>query len=113
MLRTAKRVILFPSEQLFYVAMAQLHPGGAAVIALAAAGGDLHFAEQGVHFRDAQYAAGADGTVAGHGRGHQVQALLQGKRAVIGGEVVGQRSEERRVGEECVSTCRSWWWAIN
>src|SRR3546814_15517899 len=24
---------------------------------------------------------------------------------------VGQlRSEERRVGKECVSTCRSWWW---
>src|SRR3546814_7034302 len=20
------------------------------------------------------------------------------------------RSEERRVGKECVSTCRSWWW---
>src|SRR3546814_14040586 len=22
---------------------------------------------------------------------------------------VGHRSEERRVGKECVSTCRSWW----
>src|SRR3546814_7677321 len=22
---------------------------------------------------------------------------------------VGDRSEERRVGKECVSTCRSWW----
>src|SRR3546814_20769538 len=21
-----------------------------------------------------------------------------------------KRSEERRVGKECVSTCRSWWW---
>src|SRR3546814_15974811 len=21
-----------------------------------------------------------------------------------------RRSEERRVGNECVSTCRSWWW---
>src|SRR3546814_16888717 len=29
----------------------------------------------------------------------------------IGDEVVaGQRSEERRVGKECVSTCRSRWW---
>src|SRR3546814_2970633 len=23
--------------------------------------------------------------------------------------LVGSRSEERRVGKECVSTCRSWW----
>src|SRR3546814_17673671 len=27
-----------------------------------------------------------------------------------GGERVGKRSEERRVGKECVSTCRSRWW---
>src|SRR3546814_15927266 len=25
----------------------------------------------------------------------------------------GQRSEERRVGKECVSTCRSWWSAFH
>src|SRR3546814_19863434 len=25
----------------------------------------------------------------------------------------GQRSEERRVGKECVSTCRSRWWPYN
>src|SRR3546814_17300897 len=25
----------------------------------------------------------------------------------------GQRSEERRVGQECVSTCRSWWSPYN
>src|SRR3546814_15637426 len=25
------------------------------------------------------------------------------------GNTVGGRSEERRVGKECVSTCRSWW----
>src|SRR3546814_13777105 len=26
---------------------------------------------------------------------------------------LGDRSEERRVGKECVSTCRSWWWPDN
>src|SRR3546814_17178001 len=25
----------------------------------------------------------------------------------------GKRSEERRVGKECVSTCRSRWWPVN
>src|SRR3546814_13895222 len=25
-------------------------------------------------------------------------------------ETTPDRSEERRVGKECVSTCRSWWW---
>src|SRR3546814_16454918 len=25
-------------------------------------------------------------------------------------DVEAHRSEERRVGKECVSTCRSWWW---
>src|SRR3546814_13828634 len=26
------------------------------------------------------------------------------------GKLARMRSEERRVGKECVSTCRSWWW---
>src|SRR3546814_15914591 len=36
-------------------------------------------------------------------------------RCVGGGGVGGQRvrSEERRVGKECVSTCRSWWTAYD
>src|SRR3546814_17447957 len=29
-------------------------------------------------------------------------------QAVLGDPAIG-RSEERRVGKECVSTCRSWW----
>src|SRR3546814_10729120 len=33
---------------------------------------------------------------------------LKGKDAAIAGG--GVRSEERRVGKECVSTCRSRWW---
>src|SRR3546814_17230907 len=35
----------------------------------------------------------------------------------IGGEyaqrILGMRSEERRVGKECVSTCRSRWWTYH
>src|SRR3546814_16356844 len=31
---------------------------------------------------------------------------------VLGG-ISRQRSEERRVGKECVSTCRSRWWQYN
>src|SRR3546814_6043614 len=30
-------------------------------------------------------------------------------RAFVGGNLSGSRSEERRVGKECVSTCRSRW----
>src|SRR3546814_10941038 len=30
-----------------------------------------------------------------------------------GGEAHRQRSEERRVGKECVSTCMSRWWPYN
>src|SRR3546814_21191778 len=32
--------------------------------------------------------------------GRRLEALLAARRS----------SEERRVGKECVSTCRSWWW---
>src|SRR3546814_11833947 len=38
-------------------------------------------------------------------RGGQINCRLAGERALLG----GQRSEERRVGKECVSTCRSRW----
>src|SRR3546814_17128650 len=30
-------------------------------------------------------------------------------RAIVLVHLYGQRSEERRVGKECVSTCGSWW----
>src|SRR3546814_15366536 len=37
-----------------------------------------------------------------------------GLAAVLGGSPQQvERSEERRVGKECVSTCRSWWWTYN
>src|SRR3546814_11544093 len=46
----------------------------------------------------------------------QPAALLQGRAQIVGGlviDMIGEqqvgRSEERRVGKECVSTCRSRW----
>src|SRR3546814_15422942 len=32
------------------------------------------------------------------------------RRIDLAGQHVGDRSEERRVGKECVSTCSFWWW---
>src|SRR3546814_11510947 len=45
-------------------------------------------------------------------RAHQRQAFAVGRPQQGGrdGKGFGARSEERRVGEECVSTCRSRWW---
>src|SRR3546814_17795555 len=34
-------------------------------------------------------------------------------RVVIAAQPIEQRSEERRGGDGCVSTCRSGWWAYN
>src|SRR3546814_13540615 len=36
-------------------------------------------------------------------------ALIGASLDALSGEIHGSRSEERRVGEECVSTCRSRW----
>src|SRR3546814_13492462 len=38
---------------------------------------------------------------------------LESSQAVRGGFEVESRSEERRVGKECVSTCRSRWWSVH
>ena len=46
---------------------AELHPGGAAVVALVAARGVLHVAKERIHFGQSELAAGAHGAVAGHG----------------------------------------------
>src|SRR3546814_11251831 len=37
-----------------------------------------------------------------------LMGLNEGGKVLVDGE--GTRSEERRVGKECVSTCRSRWW---
>src|SRR3546814_19474202 len=43
------------------------------------------------------------------GRLRHVGPKKGGRWEVLSGEAVGNRSEERRVGKECVSTCRSRW----
>src|SRR3546814_1872519 len=40
----------------------------------------------------------------------RVPGVLRGHRGRHPGLCVAERSEERRVGKECVSTCRSGWW---
>src|SRR3546814_13768499 len=40
---------------------------------------------------------------------HQGAGALLGQRHDVGGACEAVRSEERRVGKECVSTCRSRW----
>src|SRR3546814_12594825 len=55
------------------------------------------------------------GSTPAHGVGTGTQALAQRARDLPGGKVQAVllshplRSEERRVGKECVSTCRSRW----
>src|SRR3546814_3952765 len=47
-----------------------------------------------------------------YGHGHHVPdhaELILGQRGAERRDRVGDRSEERRVGQECVSTCRSRW----
>src|SRR6185436_6997365 len=88
------RILSFPPEQFLDVGMGELHPGWAAVVALAAMGGDLHLAQQGVHLGDREQTAGADGAVAGHGRSDMVEPFLQGQRLVEGGELVGEVGDQ-------------------
>src|SRR3546814_13366230 len=68
---------------------------------------------QGLRWRLRELAANlmriARGAGQPHGVGEQVYAVLEGYRAyhAAAGYYPGNRSEERRVGKECVSTCRS------
>src|SRR3546814_15371965 len=43
----------------------------------------------------------------------ELKAEISEQRAHFGFGVVEQRSEERRVGKACVSTCRFGWYAVN
>src|SRR3546814_15279164 len=45
-----------------------------------------------------------------HAPGRPIDWLDLGSGAGFPGLVIALRSEERRVGRECVSTCRSRWW---
>ena len=71
-----------PPEQLLDIAMLQLHPGRAAMVALAGVRRDLHFPQQRIHLGDRQDTAGADRAVARHGRRDMVQPLAQRQRLV-------------------------------
>src|SRR3546814_11438847 len=52
---------------------------------------------------------GTDCCKSRHLQAHFVRPLREQKAAFRGGNTQGNRSEERRVGKECVSTCRSRW----
>src|SRR3546814_11850927 len=67
---------------------------------------DEHAAEGGVTGRGARYARNRDVMVAGLRRLGFETLLQDGWLSPI---IVTFRSEERRVGKECVSTCRSRW----
>ena len=64
------------------------------MVALARMGRDLHFPEQGVHFRDGKDAPCPHRTVAGHGCGDMVQPVAKGQRGAqlrkLGGDIVDQ-----------------------
>src|SRR3546814_6062242 len=51
------------------------------------------------------------GSFLGHGPGHPLQEQRRPAAALPSAPCLseGERSEERRVGKECVSTCRSRW----
>src|SRR3546814_12042919 len=44
-----------------------------------------------------------------HGDWTVASRLVDGLGNTVNGKAIVQRSEERRVGQECVSTCRSRW----
>src|SRR3546814_14568203 len=64
-----------------------------------AAGGELHYT-----YYDAELME--DVTIEGTTAATGIGAAAYG----AGAQATGDRSEERRVGKECVSTCRSGWW---
>src|SRR3546814_12153143 len=56
-------------------------------------------------YRGPEGAGNASGRGAGEGPGDHCAPPVQ----IQGRPEEGRRSEERREGKECVSTCRSWW----
>ena len=59
------------------------------MVALPAVRGDLHRAEQRIHFGDAEGAAGTDRAVAGHGGGDQFELFVEPERGVVTRQIVG------------------------
>ena len=75
--------------------MAELHPGRAAVVALARARRDLHLAQQGVHLGDREDPPGADRAVAGDGRGDMVELVARGSARSPSSAISAARSASR------------------
>src|SRR3546814_17904308 len=65
------------------------------------------FRDQWFHVSTAQHSFNVPGMALTHLRIAQNQRIAQ--QLVQGDALVDPRSEERRVGKECVSTCRSGW----
>src|SRR3546814_19440490 len=67
--------------------------------------------------RQHRFGGGEDGVAladrAGDRHGGVVGERNRRLAPFAGGGIAAQRSEERRVGKECVSTCRSRWWPYN
>ncbi len=76
-------------EQLVQLVHAQLRPGRAAMVALPAALGVLHVAQQGIHLRQRQSPIGTHSAVAGHGR----QQLVEMRLNAVTGAVLQQIRE--------------------
>src|SRR3546814_2555162 len=76
---------------------------------------DMRFSDWSSDVCSSDLTVGGAGGV-GHHPAHRAAARLavDAEHAVLADvpavERDMQRSEERRVGKECVRTCRSWWW---
>src|SRR5579859_6958383 len=71
----------FSSKKPLNVGVSQLHPCRTAMIALARSRSDLHFAQQGIHFRDGQDASCANRSMASHCCKDMVEFLAQAERS--------------------------------
>jgi len=64
------------------------------MVALAGVGGGLHLAQEGVHLRGGQAAAGPDRAVAGQGRADLLQPLAQGQGLACLRQVIGDVADQ-------------------
>src|SRR3546814_9916271 len=71
---------------------------------------DLEMAEAEQHAAEQNRLAHAEPAVGDHATEHRRRVDKTAVRAdQVIAQIIGERSEERRVGKECVSTCRSRW----
>src|SRR5260221_12435398 len=82
-----------PAEQPLDIPELQRDPGRPAVIAFAGVGGRFHFAQERVHLRRLQAAAGAHGAVAGLGRGDALELVPERRRLVPFRELLGEGAD--------------------